>query len=526
MAGPGHTTARHWCRTEPKGVFVSGSDRAGLPAADAGIVAGTDADVLVVGAGFAGLSAARSLSEAGLDVVVIEARHRVGGRTHTVERSGVTLDLGGQWIGPGQTHIVALADELGIDTYPQYDDGDHLVVRNGVVSRVASPALAFDRDELVGYIELVGALEALADTVPTDAPWQAPDAAALDRQTLASWVDARNVPGAAAELFEVGVQAVFAATSADLSLLHVAHYVAAAGGWSALTDTTGGAQDRRVVGGLEPLAQRLADRLPRPVRLGCEMVGLAWDDGGVTATVSRLVETGGDGSGAGPVPGRTTGQLRARAAIVAVPPTVAQRIAFDPPLPPSRDQLMANMPGGSVIKFHIVYPTPFWRADGLSGQVIAPGSVVGATFDGTAPGHEADGPGVITGFFEAAHATAAGRQSQAERRNLVVAHLVQALGDGAAAPLDYVDLDWSAEPHTRGCYGAHLPPGAWTRWGPELRRNVGPIHWAGSECATRWVGYIDGAIESGLTTAAEVADRLDPVSDLFPPNDAPELPDV
>ncbi|MGL4301055.1 MAG: flavin monoamine oxidase family protein, partial [Candidatus Neomicrothrix subdominans] len=136
----------------------------------------TDADVIVVGAGFAGMSAARALAEAGLKVVVHEARNRVGGRTHTVERSGVTLDLGGQWIGPGQSHIAALADELGVDTYPQYDDGDDVVVRAGTVVRVASPALAFAKEELLGYLELVAALEALADTVPTDAPWQAPKA--------------------------------------------------------------------------------------------------------------------------------------------------------------------------------------------------------------------------------------------------------------------------------------------------------------------------------------------------------------
>ena len=479
--------------------------------------ADADADVIVVGAGFAGLSAARALAGAGLKVVVLEARNRVGGRTHTVERSGVTLDLGGQWIGPGQSHIAALADELGVDTYPQYDDGDDVVVRAGTVVRVASPALAFAKEELLGYLELVAALEALADTVPTDAPWQAPKAATLDRQTLATWIDGRGVPGAATELFEVGVQAVFAATSADLSLLHVAHYVAAAGGWSALTDTTGGAQERRIVGGLEPLARRLAEQLPGGVQLDSEVLGLDWDrdNDGVTVTVQRRAPAAvGSDLGGTMGPGGSTGarieRLRARRVIVAVPPTVAQRIAFDPTLPPARDQLMANMPGGSVIKFHVIYPTPFWRAAGLSGQVIAPGAVVGATFDSTAPNHVPDGPGVITGFFEAAHATAAGRHSQQDRRQMVVDHLVAALGEKAAAPQDYVDLDWSAEPHTRGCYGAHLPPGAWTRWGPELRHPVGPIHWAGSECATRWVGYIDGAIESGRATAAEVANQLQP----------------
>lgn len=495
--------------------------------------ADADADVIVVGAGFAGLSAARALAEAGLKVVVLEARNRVGGRTHTVERSGVTLDLGGQWIGPGQSRIAALADELGVDTYPQYDDGDDVVVRAGTVVRVASPALAFAKEELLGYLELIADLEALADTVPTDAPWHAPDAATLDRQTLATWIDGRGVPGAATELFEVGVQAVFAATSADLSLLHVTHYVAAAGGWSALTDTTGGAQERRIVGGLEPLARRLAGLLPGGVQLDSEVLALAWGDDGVTATVQRRspAASGSDPDGTvgqGGSTGVRIDRLRARTVIVAVPPTVAQRIAFDPPLPPARDQLMANMPGGSVIKFHVVYPTPFWRAAGLSGQVIAPGAVVGATFDGTAPNHVSDGPGVITGFFEAAHATAAGRHSQQHRRQMVVDHLVAALGEEAATPQDYVDLDWSTEPHTRGCYGAHLPPGAWTRWGPELRHPMGPIHWAGSECATRWVGYIDGALESGRTTAAEVMGRLSTISSPHynHPDNPMERPDV
>ncbi|MEZ5380731.1 MAG: FAD-dependent oxidoreductase [Microthrixaceae bacterium] len=455
----------------------------------------TETDVLVVGAGFAGLTAARRLADANVDVVVLEARQRVGGRTHTVQRNGVTIDLGGQWIGPGQDRVAALAHELGVDTYPQYDEGDHVVVRADGPRRVADPALAFDDEELLGYIDLVGALEALSESVPADSPWEAPDAEAMDRQTLAGWVDGRSPAPAVAELFEVGVQAVFAASSTDLSLLHVAHYLACSGGWAALTDTTGGAQETRLVGGVEPLARRLADLLGDRVYTDAEVTALAWGDDGVVATIGR---------------GEGVRRLRARAAVVAVPPSVTQRLHFDPPLPPGRDQLIAHMPGGSVIKFHAVYPTPFWRAEGLSGQVIAPQAVVGATFDGTQPGPDgsAPGPGIITGFFEAAHATAAGRLTQDGRRAQVVAHLTATLGPRAADPIDYVDLDWSAEPHTRGCYGAHLPPGAWTRWGPELRRAVGPIHWAGSECATRWVGYIDGAIESGETSARAVLAAL------------------
>lgn len=444
-------------------------------------------DVVVVGAGFAGLTAARLLQDAGRSVVVLEARDRVGGRTRTETRQGTWIDLGGQWIGPGQDRIVALVEELGFGTYPQPETGDDVVLDEGGARRLGSFVEAFTDDDLVAYLELAGALEAIADTVPLDAPWSAPEAWAWDATTLADWVRSRTVSDRVAGLFEVGVRAVFAASSAQLSLLHAAHYVHSAGGWSKLTDSEGGAQQDRIQGGVQPVAEALAERLaPGTVRLGEPVARIVQDDDGVVVEVR-------------------SGPVRARRVVVAVPPTLAGRIDYEPSLPAQRDQLVQHMPQGSVIKFHVLYDEPWWRADGLSGLVLCSHEPIGVTFDCTPP---AGTPGLISGFFEGPDAVVHGMRTSAERREVVVDVLVRALGERARDVLDYVDLDWSAEPFTRGCYGAHLPPGAWTVYGPALRRPVGRIHWAGTETAERWTGYIDGAIDSGQRVAAEVLDAL------------------
>ena len=446
-------------------------------------------DAVVVGAGFAGLTAARAIHRAGRSVAVLEARDRVGGRTCTEQHHGTWIDLGGQWIGPGQDRIAALVAELGFDTYPQPEQGDDVVLdRTGVARRVPDVALAFGDDELGAYLELVGALEAIAEQVPLDAPWRAPEAAAWDASSLREWVRSRAVPSTVAGLFEVGVQAVFAASTAQLSLLHAAHYVHSAGGWSRLTDSEGGAQQDRIVGGVQPVAERLAGLLPEgALRLSSPVTR-------ITQGADRVVA---EPAGASAV--------RAGRAVVALPPTLAGRITYDPPLPAQRDQLFQHMPQGSVVKFHVLYEAPWWRAEGLSGLVLCPGEPIGVTFDCTPP---AGAPGIITGFFEGPAAVAAGQRSPGERRSTVVDVLARALGERARDVLDYVDRDWSAEPFTRGCYGAHLPPGAWTVYGPALRAPHGRVHWAGTETAERWTGYIDGAIDSGERAAAEVLAAL------------------
>jgi monoamine oxidase len=133
--------------------------------------------------------------------------------------------------------------------------------------------------------------------------------------------------------------------------------------------------------------------------------------------------------------------------------------------------------------------------------VYSPDEAVSMMFDATPAEGE---PGVIVGFMEGAKGIEAGRLAAAERRALVIDQAERALGPASEQSIGYVDRDWSAEQWTRGCYGAHFPPGVWTQLGPSLREPVGRIHWAGTETAQRWMGYVDGAIESGIRAADEV----------------------
>jgi monoamine oxidase len=390
--------------------------------------------------------------------------------------------MGGMWVGPGQERLYHLAKELGVRTTPQVMVGQNVVVMDGEAFRGGMPG-ALDMEALGAFATATAEIEDLARKVVPDAPWQTPGADRLDTMTLATWIEERIPQAGARALMATVVNSVFATDPGNLSVLGVARYAALGGGWGRLTGTQGGAQQDRFIGGVEPLARKLADLLGDSLRLEFPV---------------RVVRTGRNVLVEG-----DRGAVTARRAVIAIPPTLAGRITYDPPLPGRRDQLTQRLPAGSVIKFHAIFAHPWWRSEGLSGQILGPGTPIGVTFDTSPPN-----AGVITGFFEGRHAVEMGLKSQEERRKTVVEFLALAMGDRARELVAYADLDWSQEPWTRGCYGAHFPPGAWTTYGQALREPVGLIHWAGTETARLWTGYIDGAIESGERVAAEVAKAL------------------
>ena len=287
-------------------------------------------------------------------------------------------------------------------------------------------------------------------------------------------------------MLRLAVRAVFAAEAADLSLLHFLFYSHSGGLLDRLLNVAGGAQESRVVGGSQVLASRVAERLGDVVRLDRPARRIVQDGDGVT------VES-------------DAGGVRARRVVVAIPPTLAGRLDYEPALPSWRDQLTQALPMGSVIKCMAVYDEAFWRADGLTGQSTADEGPVELTFDNSPPSGR---PGVLLGFVEGAHARRLSRVSASERRDAVVGSLVRAFGSRAAAPSEVLELDWSAERWSGGCYGAHLAPGVLTEFGPALREPCGRIHWAGTETATVWAGYMDGAVRSGERVAVEVARAL------------------
>jgi monoamine oxidase len=159
----------------------------------------------------------------------------------------------------------------------------------------------------------------------------------------------------------------------------------------------------------------------------------------------------------------------------------------------------------TTIKAHCVYDHPFWREDGLSGQVTSSGEMVQFTFDNSP---ESGTPGVLVAFIEGDAGRQWGRATAADRRQAVLACLAKYFGPRAAEPREYLERAWQDEEYTRGCYGGLMPPGAWTSYGAALREPIGRIHWAGTETAAVWSGYIDGAVRSGERAALEVLAAL------------------
>ena len=450
-------------------------------------LASTDLDVVVVGAGVAGLTAARHLKAAGREVLVLEARDRVGGRTlgHSLG-NGFNVELGGQWIAPTQTTVRGLIAELGLQTFPTYDTGAGITVRDGNVTRYEDDSLGLPEGSVEEVGRLFEELEGLSAPVSLSSPWLTPEAEELDRQTLDSWLTGITNDPITIQLFRTLATANFSAEASEMSLLHFLFYIKSGGGLAVQISTSGGGQDSRVTGGAHLISEHLAAELGDRVRLGVPVRTLSQNE--------DLVRVGFDG-----------GDEVARRVIVALPPTLAGRLVYRPPLPPLRDGLTQQIPMGSVIKVHVVYPTPFWRNEGLSGFALSFDDPFAVTLDNS----PADAScGILVGFIEGAHARRVGGWPMTERRDMVIACLTRWYGPQAAEPTEYVERDWTIEEYTRGCYGGRLGAGVWTQYGRALAEPVGLIHWAGAETSDVWNGYMEGAVRSGQRAATEALGLL------------------
>jgi monoamine oxidase len=448
---------------------------------------GDTADVIVIGAGFAGLTAARTLNDRGVSVTVVEARDRVGGRVLVQPiGGGEVVDVGGQWTGPGQDRIRALGEEMGVASFPTYGAGSHIDFDNGKRGVYSGPLPDTNPEVLQEVVQSIMALDQMAQEVPMDKPWEAPRAREWDALTFQNWMDGNlKLPGARARL-QTAVEAVFAVEPHDLSLLYLLWYARSGNGLFTLVSTEGGAQQDRFDGGAQLVAIRLAEKLGDIVQLSRPVRRISQENGSVTVE--------GDGFA-----------VKGKRAIVTVPPALAGRIDYRPAMPSLRDQLTQRAPMGCVIKVNAVYDRPFWREDGLSGRVVCDDGPVKVVFDNSPL---RGSPGVLVTFIEGGDGRRYGHLPPAERRKVVADSMVRYFGPKAAKMEQYVEKDWSAEEFSRGCYGAVFPAGTLVSCGTALREPVGRIHWAGTETATANVGYMDGAVRSGERAAAEVLEVL------------------
>lgn len=443
-----------------------------------------DVDCCVVGAGFAGLTAALRLKQAGRAVALLEARDRVGGRTFTeVLPDGTWIDRGGAWIGPGQDRLKALMAEYGVVEYKQYVDGDAMMIVDGTKHRYAGTIPWSLSPWAIANLG-AGLLEVghMCKSVPFEAPWTAKRAAEWDRITVGEWIIGHVRAKQAREMLDMALAGIYTSAASEVSLLWALHQMGSGGGPVFVISNKGGAQDARVRGGMGavygPMAAELGDalQLSRPVRL------IEQDCDGVTVHA-------GDAT------------IRARQAIVAVPLAVAHQIAYEPMLPVDRMFLHHRMPSGAVFKISVVYETAFWRTDGLCGQSAAPGSPATLTIDACT---DTGVPGVMCVITEGPAARRLGSLDAAERRSVVIGELVDRFGPRARSPLSYHEQNWTVERYSGGGMISHAPPGVLTEFGHTLREVCGRIHWAGTESSAVMCGWIDGAVRSGERAAAEV----------------------
>jgi monoamine oxidase len=459
--------------TSAKGNTVPGMDRA--------------TDVVVVGAGFAGLAAARELAAGGVDVVVLEARDRVGGRTLNAPiGGGAVVEMGGQWIGPTQDRIAALAREVGVETFPTYGEGDNLLLLDGRLRRYRGTIPRLNPLTLIDVARGLRKLNRISRDVDPEAPWLAEDAARLDATSLATWLERNMLSRMAKRLVAVAARTVWGAEPEELSMLHIAFFLSSAGSFELLTDVEGGAQQDRFVGGSQEVAIRCAAELGERVLLSAPVGRIAHGPDGVVVEAKGI-------------------RVGARRAIVAMPPALTGAIEFDPVLPATRRQLAQRLAPGWLVKATAIYAEPFWRADGLSGEALNERGPVSLVFDNSPPGGER---GALVGFVGGRDARAFARLATSERRRAVLSSFEALFGADALAAEDVLTQDWAAEPWSGGGPVSNFATGGWTALGPALREPIGPIAWAGTETATRWTGYIDGAVSSGERAAAETLAAL------------------
>jgi monoamine oxidase len=493
-------------RRTSRRAFLTGSAVAAAAVAVPPLVTRADAapstttvDVAIVGAGLAGLSAARNLSAAGHSVVVLEARDRVGGRTlnHDIG-SGHVAEAGGEFVGPTQDHILALATAVSVGTFNAYDSGNN-IYKNGLVNLKYSDTGVLgtappDPLLIADIIKLSAQIDQMAGNLSPTAPWTSPNATDWDALTLETWVrnNSLNHDGIL-KLLAPFTQALFGCEPRDVSLLFTLAYVAAAGNetnkgtFERLLNVRGGAQQSRFIGGSQLIAQRVAAALGSSVQL--------------SSPVRRIIQTG-----TGVTVESDLVTVSAKQVVVAIPPPLASRIRYEPLLPAARDLLTQRLAMGALMKVEAVYATPFWRSNHLTGQFLTTSGPVGYAFDNSPP----DGSlGVLAGFVGGAQNLRYGPMTLAQRRTAVLEQYASVFGDNRfLSPTEYFDMDWTKEEWSRGAPTALFGTGTLVAFGHALREPVGRIHWAGTETSDFWQGYMDGAVRSGERAAAEVLAAL------------------
>ena len=446
-----------------------------------------DADVIVVGAGAAGLYAARLVEDAGLSAQVLEARTRVGGRLSGEEIDGVTREYGGQWIAPYQTAVLSLIEELGLELFSRHRAGRDVFLSAGQRTVHAPHEWPISDEADAAFTDALETIARVSRELDPEAVWTHPQAEALDSSSFEDWLEGNVANLEARALLRLMVADAYVTKPATMfSTLFCAHLFASGTGQVEDLLDPDLVLDRRVRGGLHRLPERLAEELATPVRLGVRVLGIAHAEDHVTVTTDD-------------------GTFSARSVIVAIPPNLWSNLSITPALPEAFQVLAGTAAQGMVFKAQAVYDRPFWREAGLSGTGYGPGEFVHEIYDNSP---EDGSRGVLVGFIAGDNARRAAALSQEQRAQAAIASFAAYFGEQALEHQGYFDHDWTADALTGGAYVASFPPGTITDAKRRFHETPGPIAFAASDIAGLGFGHVEGALRSGAQAAQTTLERL------------------
>ncbi|CAF1969607.1 unnamed protein product [Rotaria magnacalcarata] len=436
-------------------------------------------DVVIVGAGLAGLSAARYLSSRNVTCLVIEARTRVGGRTlsqKAPDECEFTIDLGGQWIGPTQKRVLSLVEEFGL---PLIEQTWHSSYPEDLGQAVGLIRLTHEQEQTV--IDVYDIWDKMAEELTNlEQVWLNEKAKEWAEMSVASYIDDPTLGFDERLRLELKLQ-VLTMTACNPERLSLLHWLltlrSIPGGSSSLDDGNKGAQHFKIAAGSQQLSILLAEK--QDIRLGDGLVSVDY------SSPSEIVLTLLSGN-----------KLTCRRLLLAFSPTLLSRVSFMPSL---SSDWHCHMTMGQCIKTVFIYSTPFWR---------------GIETNQT----EQQGP--CSNIFDLAQPTAliglilgdqASLWCDREENELVEAIIKQynTLYRTDHQPIHTFIKYWQKEEWSGGCYAGVYPPGSISRWENKRKTFVdGRIWLASTETASEWVGYMEGAIEAGESTAKYILNML------------------
>lgn len=440
-------------------------------------------DVVIMGAGLSGLAAARKLTLAGKTVRVLEAQDRVGGRTWSQPiGEGAFIDIGGQWIGKGHNRMYALVKEAGSRTFPTFTEGKNLWCYQGERKSYRGETPPLCLFDLLAVQKVINRLDRLANTIPLNAPWEVAEARKMDQESLSDWIDHTIHRPLARSVIKRVAEGELCFTTQEVSLLQALTSARSTGSLKQAERVDDGALQDRIMGGTQIVSQFLSKELEGSVRLKTPVSFVNYTPSEVEVGNEHYV-------------------VKATKLIIAAPLAVLKAVAFTPELPVEKRMLINNMVMGSVVKCHAVYDSPFWRMDGLNGSSTSLDEIVELSVDNSVPG---SATGILTTLIHADRAKHLLNLSDEARRQVVIEGFVRLFGEKARQPLRYHDYSFSNNPWIGGAYSGYFKPGIFSAYGSHLKTPCGPLHWAGTETADMFRGFMEGAVLSGERAAQEI----------------------